>query len=106
MQPYEVFSASTFVIETRFQDCVYSVFATVIRIPDVNFTIEKKNISPILIHLIVHDPLNLIQDLIHHKFWYTCVRVSKYVSKYLIQMQYVSKYVPFFDTYYNMYNFF
>ena len=26
-------------------------------------------------------------------------RVSKYVSKYLIQMQYVSKYIPSFDTY-------
>ena len=91
--------------ETRFQDCVYSVFATVIRMPDVNFTIEK-------IYFTYFDTSHCTrsakfdtrfdtpQVLVHMR------RVSKYVSKYLIQMQYVSKYVPFFDTYCNMYQIF
>ena len=110
MQRCGTISTPKYRSKTPIQNRVYSVFATVIRIPDVNFTIEKIYISHILIHLIVHDPLNLIQDLIHHKFWYTCVvyqnmyqniwyRCNMYQNMYLFLIHIAILWcIIFFDT--------
>ena len=55
--------------ETLFQNRVYSVFATVIRIPDVNFTIE------INLELVLFDTYACTRpakfDTQRFDFWYT-----------------------------------
>ena len=45
------------------------VFATVIRVPDVNFTIEINVGHNILVHNLVHGLLNLVHN--GFDFWYT-----------------------------------
>ena len=47
------------------------VLATVIRVPDVNFTIEINLGTHILVHILVHGLLNLVHN--GFDFWYTHV---------------------------------
>ena len=92
--------------KTLFRNRIYLASATVIRIPDVNFTIEKKK------HFIYFDTSHCTRSIKFDTYFDTpqvliyIRRVSKYVSKYLIHIAYVSKYVRFFDTYCNMYQLF
>ena len=64
--------------ETPFQNRIYLVFATVIRIPDSDFLMKEIVSSHILIHLLVYQKNDTYCNMYQNMYYIFCTRYNMY----------------------------